>query len=157
MKKIIDQYTDRDDLSYHQKWALRNPEKYKEVYMRANKKTHKNMTAEELEEKKRKERERWNDLSEEKRREKWLKSKYNLTYHEYRDMYKRQDGKCQTCFTIISINAKQGGYDTACVDHCHSTGKIRGLLCNHCNRAIGLLKESVETMNNIINYLKVNT
>lgn len=103
------------------------------------------------------ERNRWNGLPEWKRRAKWLKSKYGLSYEQYEQMYNDQNGKCKTCSTDISIEAKKNGHETACVDHCHSTGKIRGLLCNHCNRAIGLLKENINTLNNIMNYLKGNT
>lgn len=154
MRKIIDEYTDRDDLSYYQKWKLRHPEKHQEVYKRSNKKVYSKLSPEEREARKFAERKRWKGLSEKARREKWLKSKYNLSYEQYEDMYKEQGGKCYTCSVPISIEAKLNGHDTACVDHCHTTGKIRGLLCNHCNRAIGLLKENIETLSNIINYLR---
>lgn len=40
------------------------------------------------------------------------------------------------------------------VDHCHDTGKIRGLLCHNCNRALGLLKDSVHTLESAIDYLE---
>jgi len=43
------------------------------------------------------------------------------------------------------------------VDHCHSTGKIRGLLCHNCNRALGLMQDNVETLQNAIDYLKTDT
>lgn len=39
------------------------------------------------------------------------------------------------------------------VDHCHKTGKVRGLLCSNCNTAIGLLKEDINVLKNAINYL----
>lgn len=40
------------------------------------------------------------------------------------------------------------------VDHDHETGKIRGLLCDQCNRGIGLLQESILVLNNAANYLR---
>ena len=40
------------------------------------------------------------------------------------------------------------------VDHCHETGKIRGLLCHNCNRALGLFKDNVEFLERAILYLK---
>lgn len=40
------------------------------------------------------------------------------------------------------------------VDHCHQTGKIRGLLCQKCNMALGLLNDSVEILETAIRYLK---
>jgi Recombination endonuclease VII len=40
------------------------------------------------------------------------------------------------------------------VDHCHTTGKIRGLLCGNCNSALGLIKENIPSMENMIAYIK---
>lgn len=40
-----------------------------------------------------------------------------------------------------------------CIDHCHTTNKIRGLLCSNCNTALGLLNESPEKMNGLLDYL----
>jgi len=42
------------------------------------------------------------------------------------------------------------------VDHCHVSGKIRGLLCFHCNSSLGKMKDSVEILQNAIDYLKKN-
>jgi hypothetical protein len=100
------------------------------------------------------EKQRWNNLPEWKRRAKWLKTKYGITYEKYENLYNQQEGKCKVCQIEISIQAKQNGHDTACVDHCHTTNKIRGLLCNHCNRALGLLKENLENIESLANYLR---
>jgi hypothetical protein len=43
------------------------------------------------------------------------------------------------------------------VDHCHTTGAIRGLLCHNCNRALGLLKDDINVIKNAINYLESAT
>ena len=42
------------------------------------------------------------------------------------------------------------------IDHCHDSGKVRGLLCHGCNTAIGLFKENIDTMLKAIKYLKDN-
>lgn len=41
------------------------------------------------------------------------------------------------------------------VDHCHTTGKIRGLLCTNCNRALGNIKDSIDNLKNAIEYLEL--
>lgn len=152
--KIIDEYTDRDDLNYQQKWALRHPEKKKTITSNANKKNYSKLSDEEKSKKKASERERWNNLSQEKRREKWLKTKYKMSYDEYRNMYDSQNGLCYLCDIPISITTSDRGHNTACVDHDHETNLIRKLLCNHCNRAIGLLKERIEVVERLLVYLK---
>jgi len=42
------------------------------------------------------------------------------------------------------------------VDHCHSSGKVRGLLCHHCNTALGKFQDSVEVLSSAIDYLRKN-
>lgn len=88
-----------------------------------------------------KERERWRKKSREKRRSYWIHKKYGLTYEEYEKMFNDQQGLCLICDRQISIETTKNSVETACVDHCHTTGAVRGLLCNHCNRALGLLEE----------------
>lgn len=99
------------------------------------------------------ERNRWQNLSESKKRSKWLKTKYGLSYEDYVNLYKQQDGKCAICDIEISIEAKENGHQTACVDHCHDTNLIRGLLCNHCNRALGLMKDNKKNIAKMLEYL----
>lgn len=62
-----------------------------------------------------------------------LMKKYSLTIQDYEKMYDSQEGKCTIC------NEKK---DSLVIDHCHTTGEVRSLLCNACNVSIGLLKES---------------
>lgn len=63
-----------------------------------------------------------------------IKKEYGLSKLDVAQMLNKQNFQCVIC----SINV-QNGYH---VDHCHSTGKVRGLLCQKCNQAIGLLRES---------------
>lgn len=81
-----------------------------------------------------------------------LKSKYGITVDDYKEMLEQQGGKCAICGTDDGKSAKNT--KTFSVDHCHDTGRVRGLLCNNCNRGIGLLGDNPETLNRAINYLE---
>lgn len=84
----------------------------------------------------------WNKKGSIKRKENQykydIKKLYNITYDEYSNMLKMQNGVCAICEQKESINKNLS------VDHCHETGKIRGLLCLKCNQGIGLLKHNVK-------------
>lgn len=80
-----------------------------------------------------------------------LKHRYNLTFEEYELMYKNQNNSCKIC----AIPKELGGRKGLHVDHCHITGRVRGLLCCSCNSAIGKLKENKNILNNAIAYLKL--
>lgn len=82
-----------------------------------------------------------------------LKRLYGLERGEYDKMYKQQDGKCAICGEEDSCN-KNGVTRTLSVDHCHNTGKIRGLLCNECNIGLGKFKDNRELLEKAIKYLK---
>lgn len=84
-------------------------------------------------------------------RKNFLMKKYNLTVEEHENMIKAQDGKCAICKEIPKTSKSNlTGY---CVDHCHKTGKVRGILCDRCNLALGYLKDDIEILNNAIKYL----
>lgn len=72
-----------------------------------------------------------------------------ITLARFEEMLKAQGGVCAICFHV-SEDGRQ-----LCVDHCHKTGKIRGLLCSACNTGIGLMKDDVSLMENAIKYLQV--
>jgi len=74
---------------------------------------------------------------------------YGITVEEYDTMYQRQDGKCMIC--------GKSPENTLCVDHCHTTGKVRGLLCGTCNRGIGLLQDDPKLCLAAAKYLKDTT
>lgn len=77
-----------------------------------------------------------------------LQRTYGITVDDYNIMFAFQEGKCLGC------NKHQSELKSALhVDHDHETGKIRGLLCKKCNTAIGLMKDSIYNLNNMINYL----
>ena len=72
---------------------------------------------------------------------------YDLTPQAYADMLKTQGGACAICGNGMARDAR------LCVDHCHKTGKARGLLCDKCNRAIGLLGDDPILLRKAITYL----
>ena len=80
---------------------------------------------------------------------------YKLTLNEYLDLAEKQSFKCKICG---KDNFAMGVNHSGClvVDHSHTTGEIRGLLCHNCNRALGLLQDSIEITENALTYLKCN-
>lgn len=78
--------------------------------------------------------------------------KYDLSLEQREDMELAQDGKCAICGDL-----PKGGKTSSSslhVDHDHKTGKVRGLLCNNCNHAIGKLHDSPFLMEKAAAYLR---
>ncbi len=67
-------------------------------------------------------------------------SKFKLGLEDWAQMYEDQDGKCDICHKV-ETRTIHGGVCELSIDHCHRTGKIRGLLCHTCNEAIGRFKD----------------
>ena len=156
--KIIDEYTDRDDLTPTQKWYRRHPEKAKEVAQLAAKKAWANKTPTERQKKNQEERERWAEMPLERKKNNRLLSRYGLTYEEFIARLEAQDSLCLLCDREIYTDlTSKSTHDKACVDHCHETGKVRGILCNHCNRALGLVHDNVYVLEKMVKYLKENS
>jgi hypothetical protein len=92
------------------------------------------------------------------RRVQWpskIKKAYGITPADYYRMLAEQNGCCNLCG---SDNPNSRGYKHLkdamfCIDHSHSTKKVRGLLCTGCNRAIGLIKDNPQTAINMAEYL----
>lgn len=81
------------------------------------------------------------------RRKKNLKSRYGISLEEYKMILYHQNSGCAICGVVIPM------YDYH-VDHCHTTNKVRGLLCNKCNRGLGFLGDSIERLEAAIMYLR---
>lgn len=79
-----------------------------------------------------------------------LKSEYGLTVADYARMLEAQGGVCGIC----GGKEESKRYKHLSVDHDHATGRVRGLLCNNCNRALGLLKDSTIILLAAARYLK---
>ena len=94
------------------------------------------------------------DRIERKKRD--LDKKYGITLEEYHTLLSNQNGKCAICLGENKVKYKNEKETFFCVDHCHKTGKIRGLLCVQCNAALGQFKEDLGNLNRAINYIKIN-
>jgi hypothetical protein len=70
-------------------------------------------------------------------------------------MLKEQGGCCAICKVTENYKGHTGYRKdwSFSVDHCHTTGKVRGLLCNQCNRGIGMLQDDTNILKAAINYL----
>lgn len=79
---------------------------------------------------------------------------YGITEAEYDGFFMQQNGLCALCLQPETATHRvSGNVLSLAIDHCHNTGKVRGLLCKHCNQAIGLLKHSTEILNRAVAYL----
>jgi hypothetical protein len=83
-------------------------------------------------------------------RQYWLKSQYGLNLEDYNNLVKEQNHKCAIC-DVDEVDSFKG---LLFVDHCHTTGKIRGLLCHHCNTALGKFKDSESILMKAIEYVR---
>jgi len=68
---------------------------------------------------------------------------YNISWREYETMLNKQDNKCLICLTVPKRSN---------VDHCHKTGKVRGILCSRCNAVLEFIEDS-ERLSRALNYL----
>lgn len=78
------------------------------------------------------------------------KSRYGITYNTYLEMLDEQDDCCSICEIHIDDYSLHSHFH---IDHCHTTGAVRGLLCFPCNTAIGLLGDDPEKTDRATKYL----
>jgi hypothetical protein len=82
-----------------------------------------------------------------RQRKKHNLSRYGINVEQYDQMLLDQGGVCLSCSKTCVTGQPLS------VDHCHETGKIRGLLCRKCNSALGLLNDDPELVNRALLYL----
>ena len=82
-----------------------------------------------------------------------LKRMYGIDLEIYGEMLKRQDNKCAICRT--DFKKIKGSWDAPCVDHCHRTHKVRGVLCKRCNITLSYY-ENFKYQDAAREYLRVN-
>jgi hypothetical protein len=74
-----------------------------------------------------------------------MRLKYGITLLHYQRLFEDQYGACAMC--------KRKSERSLCVDHCHRTNKVRGLLCNACNALLGFAQEDINILESAIKYL----
>lgn len=83
----------------------------------------------------------------------YLIRNYGITFRTYRLMMESQNSLCKICGSEGFIMDADRHKMKLVIDHDHKTGKVRGLLCHNCNRALGLLHDSVDNFKAAIAYL----
>ena len=79
----------------------------------------------------------------------WNIKKYGLSLEDYNNMLDKQNHNCEIC-SVSFLDNKHF------IDHCHTTNKVRGLLCLNCNTGLGHFKDNIERLTQAINYLQEN-
>ena len=75
-------------------------------------------------------------------------ARYGLSEDSYKLLFASQCGRCVICMT------QDPGARGWQIDHCHKTGKVRGILCVKCNAALGMASDNVDRLRSMIEYLK---
>jgi hypothetical protein len=84
-----------------------------------------------------------------------LKTRYGISLEQYQKMVIDQGNKCKICGRNETvINRRTGKVQTLSVDHCHEIGKVRGLLCQSCNHAIGKFRDDPLLCRRAADYLE---
>lgn len=125
------------------KWAAENPEGVKaasRAHYQANKEKRAAQTR------------AWREANPEKhrriQRNSQLKRKYGITLEDYEQALAEQGGTCAIC------NCEPEENKNLHVDHCHATSRIRGLLCGHCNKGLGLFRDHPDNLERAAAYLR---
>lgn len=105
----------------------------------------------------------YNQEYSEKRRDTWrryrrsayLKQTYGITIEQYWELYRQQDERCAIC----RVHGDDAGQHTVQqlplhIDHCHASGKVRGLLCRYCNMGLGSFKDNRGALVAALDYLE---
>jgi hypothetical protein len=126
-------------------WDLKNPGK-RAAQNKAWYKAHPNYKKTWREKTKKADPKRWKDWN----RDVKLRAAYGISLAKFNEMLKAQGGGCAVC------RGPANGMGTFHVDHDHTTGVIRGLLCHSCNCALGLMKEDPKLLRKLIRYIGGN-
>lgn len=90
-----------------------------------------------------KNKEKWRAINKESQKRWRLKNIYKISEIELERLNKRSKGKCEIC------RIKKAEY----IDHCHETGKVRGILCRNCNTGIGMFNDDANFLIRASKYL----
>ena len=95
----------------------------------------------------------WSERNQQRIRGNRLMRQYGLSNEDYIAMYESQLGLCAICNESQQGITKDGEERFLCVDHCHKTGKVRGLLCARCNAGLGQFQDNPEFLISASKYL----
>lgn len=151
--------TKKYNKTYYEKLKIEHPEKikkYSKVYKEKNRKDINNKAKiyrqrykKEITERRKK----YYIENPEKLRDLNLK-KYNINSSQYSDLLLKQNNVCAICFRSETSKHTNGILWNLSIDHDHKTSKIRGLLCNNCNRGLGLFQDNLDVLKNAVLYLE---
>lgn len=89
------------------------------------------------------------------------KSKYGISRDEFSALFSAQEDRCRICkcdlINPVTKRVRPLTENVARVDHCHVTGRVRGLLCNPCNLTLGWTRDSIDWLQSAIEYLSVDS
>lgn len=95
----------------------------------------------------------WYQSNKGRARDRWLQRTFGITGLDFEEMLATQKGKCAIC---EADNPGVSHRETLFVDHCHKTGKVRGLLCHKCNSGLGSFRDSPHLLLHAADYLARN-
>lgn len=140
--------------SYKKDWRAQNPEQESATvaaWREANKEAIQVRSARYRKANKKRLQERdteWRKANPEKMKGYYFKHKYGITWERYLEMLAAQGGKCAVCRHPCSTHGRLS------VDHCHTFGTVRGLLCQRCNSALGLMEDDPARLRAAADYLE---
>jgi hypothetical protein len=148
-KEIQKRYYEKRGAQRMREWRAANPDKVKEIDARA----YANGGKERARKRRDENREKYNDYARRYAhtlgaRDHKLQVKYGISLKQYDEMLESQHGVCAGCNGMQAVGA------ALYVDHDHQTGKVRGLLCHHCNVVLGYSRDSVEVLRKLADYLE---
>ena len=85
---------------------------------------------------------------------KFFLRQYGISLKDYDKMLDQQKGVCAICGEPETANNVNGEVKRLAIDHNHSTGKVRELLCSKCNGCLGLAGESIDGLLKFVSYLE---
>lgn len=93
----------------------------------------------------------WHENRQQRQRTYLWNKKYSLSAKDYEALLHSQNGRCAICGTDSPSRGRDIKFH---VDHCHSTGVVRGLLCNECNTGLGKFKDNIDILLEAAGYLE---
>lgn len=147
--KLSDEERKKRNRDKAARYRKANPEKIREIQRKSNAKR---SLIPEISEAKRDYQARYREANAETLRHKERERKFGISREIYSQMLQAQNGVCAICGNPETAT-RLGVVKALSVDHCHATGRIRGLLCSDCNTGIGKLKDDLKILQSAIQYL----